>query len=63
MKSMEQAHAEDYADKRRMDDIRLSLEAFLADPPSRCHKDTLYMLRDGLRLLKKDADHIVAVWD
>jgi hypothetical protein len=63
MKTMEEAHAEDYSDQRRIDDQARAIEVFLADPPARCHPQTLSMLRDALRSMKKDAAHIVACWD
>lgn len=62
-KSMDEAHAEDYADKRRIDDLCRAIEAFMADPPSRAHEESVVALRTPLRLLKDDAAHIVRVWD
>jgi len=60
---MAPAHRQDYADKRRIDDLRRIIEAFIADPPSRADEHSLVALQAPLELLRADSERIDGVWD
>ncbi len=61
--TMEEAHQRDYQDHRAMRDLVNTIEAFLAEQPTRCHTNTGITLRAAARDLEGDMAHIVAVWD
>lgn len=60
---MEADHARDMADARRMEDLRIAIVAFLSDPPSRLWPQTRDAVDKADFELKRQSDHIVAVWD
>jgi hypothetical protein len=63
MRSMDEANRQDYADKRRMDELRHTIEAFLVDPPSRCGPVTQRALAEALDLLGDDSAFVVLIWN
>lgn len=60
---MDEAHAGDYADQRRFDELRRDILGWLAYPPERLTPNTRAALNEAVRCLKAESDHIVAVWD
>lgn len=60
---MTAAHTAYYRDKNRMDDLRLSIDVFVENPPARCHRSTVEFLRAAAGGLKSDSDHVVSVWN
>lgn len=60
---MDEAHARDYADQRKIDDLRRQIAVFLGDPPKRLSHASHVALYAAHHQLKADSDHIVAVWD
>lgn len=57
------AHDRDYKEKRRLDDLIRAIDEFLKDPPSRCKTDTRDALGRARDDLRRESDHIVAVWN
>ena len=60
---MAESHRRDYRAHDRLRELRDVLEDFLADPPSRAHRQTQEKLREALASIRADMDHIVGVWD
>lgn len=62
-KSMDEAHREDYSDKRRIDDQARALEVFLTEGPPRLHKFTRQALEHAIEQLREDSARTVRRWD
>lgn len=60
--TMEGDYRRDYAQKRWMDDLRREAESVL-EHDRRLRPDTRVALERAVECLRRDSDHIVAVWD
>lgn len=56
------AERRDGVEREAFDELRRRVDAFLADPPSHCSMRTKDSLHAAATELRRQSDHITAVW-